>query len=437
MFGIPLGDSTLFEYVFKLVFGSNNVAESVVPLFPRDLVLPSDAVAALCDVCYPADFHGSPQWQSDIFVTSITSSSILFVYVWPFIEDSAPAAYCLVTKYLHRQFMTFLLKDFFTNKERAILQCEQFHRIVVRQSKYNWYIDENPKFSVPFASDLAPHCELAQAYSSLLCLLPPYLIGSLLLGLFSNLRIVAVSSSLSRLSTVLLGLSQLLFPFQGICFHFPVKILSANVLKTIRISEPAIFGLHSSLIGEVKELDPEVNGVLNVDLPYLRYPKFDNIPAKFRDAIGTFHTNISNAVVQRAPTFPGDRVHREARKLIVAFLGPCLGGSAEFDQFTEFLSNAQKGYEDLEPFESAIATGTLSREFFRILASRTPESDTMRKAYFPGQAAESDSGIVPFPPPSLAPAPPPVQERAVPKHRRTLGSRTRSATVDPKLLEFK
>jgi hypothetical protein len=427
MFRIPEGDVKLYEFVFKVTFNDSRTPTSASALDPDDPSFQERFAADVIDRATPVDFCHSQTWRSEVFFSYIRKDRLYFVYFFPLYEDSRQICYGIISEYLHVKFMGFLLSEFGHDTIGALDQCRQYARLTVLKSKYDSFIESIPQFPLTFAHEFSEQYQLASAYSCLLRLLPPFLLSAVIVSLFADLRLVVVSASLPRLSNVVFGISQLLFPLQSADFLVPVEFLKPGEANAVHSRGPVILALHASLRSDLKETSFETTAVLDVDLPYLRCDLLSELPPPFRDAMSKFHQKVTDAVTQKAPTLPVPQIHTAVKAFIVDLLGPCLGSSN--DDFG-LLIDVQRGRKALDPLPNSVAEGRLARAFVAMATSQMDETEMQRQAYFPEKFGVEVRPGVPFPPRSRV-AKAPASARPTKTLKGRGGARAMSVMIGP------
>jgi hypothetical protein len=261
------------------------------------------------------------------------------------------------------------------------------------------------------------------------------MIGTLIVYLLIDAKIVVISSSISHLSQTILGIAHFLYPIQENSFLFPVQILSTKEIGLLDAPGPAILGLHSSLLEDTTDVPSRKYVLVNADLGYMTIMGLEPLPFAAFEAIAEFHDGIVRSVRQKAPAFPAGRILPIVAALILKILGRCIGKSDEYQPFCEFLVAATSGPVDLGPFGMALMHGTVVAALTQVLLGTTPGSELARAAMWPPLFDPLFYATVKWPPPGRGELaqlpvcqtrPPRFSVRAAPPAKRGTTRRSKS-----------
>jgi hypothetical protein len=400
MFLRPPGEGQHFQSVIKLGFTPTGSPTSMTQIFPKDTVPDPDLLQRTVEACCLIDFRGSQLWSSGLFVTILTGTPRLFLYLLGSFENSTQTGYCIVSKYLHIRLVRWILQELRKEEAEGLRICAWCHSRRLVETKLDTFLEPDDDFATcRFIRGLSSYSEVAFHLDYLLTSFAPYFLASIITYLFADAKVLVMSSSFSHMSSTIFGIAHVLHPIRSDDIAIPINFVGIKNLRTIEMPGPCLIGVHSSLMDEIKKLQNQRYVIVNADVPYIAPMAIEPMPQQVKDALVEFHERVVQVVLQKDPTFPAMAIAAEMSAFWVTLLGPCLGGQTDFPQFIDTLSKVKKGFAELGPFAWKVAIGKLTDIVFKALTA--PGDNLLKASMFPATFDPENVCKIPLAPASF------------------------------------
>jgi hypothetical protein len=397
MFCCPPEQGELFECIIKVIFSASNFPNPSSQICPSKPAIDPHRIESIIDFSCPIEFRNLSIWNG-LFFINVLENPIRFVYVLGISDGVLKSAYCIVSQYLHIQFFQKLITELHTDEKRGIQLGKLCHSHRVIKSGHGHWIEPIVELESFHSIGLSSYSELAFYWDHLITHFPPYLLGTVLVYLLLDSKIIVISGSLSDLSLSIFAMAQMLYPIQQDTFLFPVQLVGHHDPTIQERSGPWIYGIHASAQNFLQNLKPHRYVVVNADVPYLCVTGLDLLSPPIINLIHEFHEVIQNFVAMKTPGFPMDGIFHAIRTLVLKTIEYAIGRSSDYETIFRFFQSLKSSSPpELNPFGKAIVAGKIMKEFDNLLFGKGQKADIMKTVLWPSLFDPEYHGVIKCP----------------------------------------